>query len=117
MSLNVCGLSAIRSGRTVLHPTSLEIKPGERIGLVGSSGSGKSTLGHELIDRLRFEGKSVSHVPQSPDEALDPLRSMGFHWQEAVAAFGLQPDRDQQQTLFKALKIEGGRLTRVAGDG
>ena len=82
MTMSVSGLTAQRSGRIILHPTSLDIDPGARLGLVGSSGSGKSTLGHALIDDLQSQGHTVSHVPQSPDEALDPLRSMAFHWQE-----------------------------------
>jgi ABC-type glutathione transport system ATPase component len=112
MTLHVCGLSAVRSGRTILHPTSLEIMPGERVGLVGASGSGKSTLGHVLIDKLRAQNICVAHVPQSPDEALDPLRSMGFHWREATYALGLPQDVDRQQKLFRALKIEDGDLRK-----
>lgn len=107
MTLTVTGLSAVRSGRTILHPTSFEIPPRGRIGLVGASGSGKSTLGHVLIDDLRARGHSVAHVPQSPDEALDPLRSMAFHWREAEVALDLQPGRADQNGLFRALKIEG----------
>lgn len=112
MTLNVTGLSAVRSGRTILHPTSLEIPPRGRIGLVGASGSGKSTLGHALIDDLRTQGHRVAHVPQSPDEALDPLRSMSFHWREAEVALGLTPESADQAGLFKALKIEGGDLRK-----
>ncbi|MEM6371491.1 MAG: ATP-binding cassette domain-containing protein [Pseudomonadota bacterium] len=112
MTLSVTGLCAVRAGRTILHPTSLTIDPAARIGLVGSSGSGKSTLGHALIDDLRSQGHSVAHVPQSPDEALDPLRSMGFHWMEAEQALGLQPGSADQAGLFKALKIEGGDLSK-----
>lgn len=110
MTLKVSGLSAVRSGRTILHPTSLEIEPRGRIGLVGASGSGKSTLGHAMIDDLRVQGHSVAHVPQSPDEALDPLRSMAFHWQEAEVALGLFPGTADQDGLFQALSIEGGDL-------
>lgn len=110
--IRVCGLSAVRSGRTILHPTSFNIKPGERIGLVGASGSGKSTLGHTLIDTLRQQNRNVAHVPQSPDEALDPLRSMGFHWREAVHALGLPQDAERQQALFRALKIDHGDLCK-----
>lgn len=112
MKLTVSGLSAVRSGRTILHPTSLEIEPGARIGLVGASGSGKSTLGHALIDDLREQGRTVAHVPQSPDEALDPLRSMAFHWQEAENALGLATGTADQATLFAALRIEGGDLSK-----
>ncbi len=110
MTLSVSGLSATRSGRTILHPTALEIAPAARIGLVGASGSGKSTLGHALVDRLQLEGKRVAHVPQSPDEALDPLRSMRFHWREAEIALGLAPDPARRADLFGALDIADGDL-------
>ncbi|GFE66163.1 ATP-binding cassette domain-containing protein [Litoreibacter roseus] len=112
MTLHVHGLSAERSGQIILHPTNVDFKPGERVGLVGASGSGKSTLGHELVDALRAQGASVAHVPQSPDEALDPLRSMAFHWREAERALGLAPDDARRTLLFKALQIERGDLRR-----
>lgn len=112
MTIHASGLSVKRSGRTILHPTSLSIKPGERVGLVGASGSGKSTLGHALLDALRADGRCVAHVPQSPDEALDPLRSMTFHWREAEQALGLPPDPVRQKELFSALRIEGGDLRK-----
>ena len=112
MTLAVTGLSAERSGRTILHPTSLRIEQGETIGLVGASGSGKSTFGHALVDALRARGQSVALVPQSPDEALDPLRSLDFHWREAERALGLSADPERQQSLFRALRIEGGDLRK-----
>lgn len=112
MTLSVTGLSVVHSGRTILHPVSLTIASGERIGLVGSSGAGKSTLGHELVDDLRQQGRSVAHVPQSPDEALDPLRSMAFQWREAAHALGQKPDPIKQQELFTALQIDDGDLRR-----
>ena len=112
MTITATGLSAIRSGRTILHPTNVDIKPGERAGLVGASGSGKSTLGHALIDVLQGQGRRVAHVPQSPDEALDPLRSMAFHWSEAEKALGLTPDTERQQALFNALRIQDGDLRK-----
>ena len=112
MTMKSSGLSAVRSGRTILHPISLEIPLRSRIGLVGSSGSGKSTLGHALIDDLRAQGHSVAHVPQSPDEALDPLRSMAFHWREAEVALGLRPGTADQAGLFEALRIDGGDLSK-----
>ncbi len=112
MTLSVSGLHAVRAGRTILHPTSLDIAPGERIGLVGASGSGKSTLGHVLIDELRSRGYRVAHVCQSPDEALDPLRSMRFHWHEAERAMGLASGATDKNTLFTSLKIADGDLRK-----
>lgn len=112
MTLNVTGLSVVHSGRTLLHPVSLSIGAGERIGLVGASGSGKSTLGHALVDELRRQDVRVAHVPQSPDEALDPLRSMAFQWREAERALNRKPDRARQQQLFSALNIDEGDLRK-----
>lgn len=110
MTLSVTGLSVERAGRQLLYPTSLTIEPAERVGLVGASGSGKSTLGHALVDALRAQGARVAHVPQSPDEALDALRSMAFHWREAELALDCPPNRQRQQEIFTALQIQNGEL-------
>ena len=110
MTLSVSDLCVERSGCTLLHPTSLTIQQGERIGLVGESGSGKSTLGHALVDALRCQNVRVAHVPQSPDEALDPLRTMRFHWQEAEQALRLSAEPNRRRDLFLALGIENGDL-------
>ena len=112
MTLTLIGLSAERSGRAILHPTSFDIKPGEKLGLVGASGSGKSTLGHVLVDTLRSQGQSVAHVPQSPEEALDPLRSLSFHWREAEEALGTEPNAARKSELFHALNIADGDLSK-----
>lgn len=112
MTITAYGLSAERSGRTILFPTDVEIRHGERVGLVGASGSGKSMLGHALIDALWAGDTSVAHVPQSPDEALDPLRSMAFHWREAEQALGLAADDARRKDLFDALQIGKGDLRK-----
>ena len=76
----------VRSGIMLRHTgavravdgVSLEIAPGETLGLVGESGCGKSTLGKAIVRLLRpttgrilFEGHDISHANQ---RALRPLR-------------------------------------------
>jgi ATP-binding cassette subfamily B multidrug efflux pump len=57
--------------RGVLHDLSLDIAPGERVGLVGHSGAGKSTLVNLLLGfyapeggRILVDGHDVAHVTQ-----------------------------------------------------
>ncbi|MEM8871411.1 MAG: ATP-binding cassette domain-containing protein [Pseudomonadota bacterium] len=111
MTLSVSGLSVQRAGRTILFPTDLEIPAGERIALVGPSGSGKSTLGHALLDKIRESGEAVTHVPQSPDDALDPLRTLRFHWREAEMALGLEHNSGRQSELLAELGLPDADLS------
>ena len=59
-------------GDTLFHDFSLDIKPGEKIGLVGASGSGKTTLTKLLfrfadIDsgKITIDGQDISEVTQA----------------------------------------------------
>lgn len=52
-AVHLRNLSAAYGGQQVLGPLSLQIQPGERIGLVGRSGAGKSTLLNLLYDQVR----------------------------------------------------------------
>jgi ATP-binding cassette subfamily B multidrug efflux pump len=59
------------SGRQVLRSLNLEIRPGERVGLVGRSGAGKSTLVNLLLrfhdveqGRILIDGQDISEVSQ-----------------------------------------------------
>jgi ATP-binding cassette subfamily B multidrug efflux pump len=58
-------------GRAVLDDLSLDIRPGERVGLVGRSGAGKSTLVNLLLrfheaeqGRILIDGQDLSQVTQ-----------------------------------------------------
>lgn len=62
----------------VLHGVTVDIKPGEILGIVGESGSGKSTLGRAMLRLLEprsgtisFAGTDITHVDET---ALRPLR-------------------------------------------
>lgn len=88
-----------RAGFRALHDLTIEVAPGEVLGVVGESGSGKSTLGRAAVGLLRpSEGRievdgadlgtasraelrrlrrRIGVVPQDPASTLDPLLSVG----------------------------------------
>lgn len=82
-----------------LKGVSLDIAPGETVGLVGESGSGKTTLGRVILGltpatsgRVVFDGEDITHAPvarrrtlgrdiqvvfQDPYGSLNPARTVG----------------------------------------
>jgi ATP-binding cassette subfamily B multidrug efflux pump len=59
------------TARGVLHDLDLDIRPGERIGLIGTSGAGKSTLVNLLLGfypleagRILIDGQDIARVTQ-----------------------------------------------------
>ncbi|KAF5356102.1 hypothetical protein D9756_004037 [Leucocoprinus leucothites] len=76
-SLVVKNLSArySQTGPKVLHDISFEIKPGERVGIVGRTGSGKSSLTLALLRCIFTEGSVFYDGLKTSDLNLDALRS------------------------------------------
>ena len=101
-------------GNTIwaVDDVSFELKPGEKIGLVGESGCGKSTLGRAIMRLLpegsqvlgkaifqdksvfelnkaelrQFRGEVVALIFQDPMTRLDPLMTIGDHCLETIKA-------------------------------
>ena len=104
-----------------LDDASLEVQPGEALGLIGESGSGKSTLVRLLLaldvpsaGTIEFEGKKVDAsasaralhwlrrdtgmVFQDPYASLDPRMSVGRIVAEPLWALGIEGDRRARVT-------------------
>ena len=102
-------------GVPVLDGVSLDIEPGEAIGIVGSSGSGKSTLVDVILGVLE---------PESGDVLVAgwPIASVRRQWQQIVGyvpqtivlfddtvranvALGVRPEDVDEEQLFHALAL------------
>lgn len=76
---------AAEAGRARGEPVTMQIFPGETLGLVGESGSGKSTLGRALLQlervadgEVRFEGQRITHGLTSDIARLRQQSAMIF---------------------------------------
>jgi peptide/nickel transport system ATP-binding protein len=114
--LDVRDLSVAFGDRTVVDRVSLQIAPGETLGVVGESGSGKSVTAFSILRLLQppgqitggqvlFEGRDllalsesdmravrgarISLIFQEPMTALNPVMRIGDHIAEALTVHGM----------------------------
>jgi len=69
---NVCFTYPTRSDQKVLHDITFEIKPGQKVALVGPSGGGKSTIA-SLIERFYDPESGTIYIGSCPLTSIDPL--------------------------------------------
>src|SRR2546421_3851764 len=112
-----------------VEDVSLEIYPGETVGLVGESGCGKSTLGRLLTqlmpvtsgnifvegvdltklagEKLRQKRRQLQMIFQDPYSSLNPRMTVGDIIAEPLQNFGMLRGRGKDKRVQELLKIVG----------
>ncbi|WP_408959958.1 ABC transporter ATP-binding protein [Natrinema sp. 74] len=122
-------ISVDRGQVEAVEDVSLEIRPGETLGLVGESGCGKSTLGRTILRLLEptegdiyFKGENLADLGgeelrqtrsdmqmifQDPQSSLDPRMKVGRIIEEPMRAHGMLDDEGREARAKELLEKVG----------
>jgi peptide/nickel transport system ATP-binding protein len=116
------------SGVDVVDEISVEVRPGEVLGLVGESGSGKTTVGMALLghvrrggnmaggviridgrdlsslgerDLRRLRGGVVSYIPQDPGTSLNPALRISTQLEEILEAHATEGGAEERKARVR----------------
>ncbi|GAA4990718.1 ABC transporter ATP-binding protein [Pseudonocardia tropica] len=123
------------------HAVSLDVAPGEVVGLVGESGSGKTTIGRAAVGllpaaqgRVLLDGtdlaglsrsglrrvrRGLAMVHQDPAASLDPRQAVGDSVAEPLRVHGARPGpelRDRVGDLLESVRLPRGFAARRPGE-
>ncbi|MEV7869364.1 ABC transporter ATP-binding protein [Streptomyces sp. NPDC088124] len=131
-----------RRRRRALHGVSLEVAPGETVGIIGETGSGKSTLARTVLGLVRASAGSVvvageevgaygprqwralrrrgviQYVFQDPLRSLDPDLTVGTSLAEPLLVQGVTRDEATRRVrvFLDRVRLSADLLDRLPGE-
>jgi len=124
-----------RNGFAVVDGVSLEVEPGETVGIVGESGSGKSLTLRSIVhalppkatvtggsivfegrdftrpsrrELLRARGREIAMIFQDPIAALNPVLTVGDQLKETLKQTkGVRQERAREREAIELLRVVG----------
>jgi ABC-type glutathione transport system ATPase component len=126
----------------VIRGVSLDVAPGETVGLVGESGSGKTTIGRAILGlaavtsgSITFQGKDLGRMSpkerrrsakdiqavfQDPYSSLNPAMTIEDILSEPMQGVGRKEGREKVRSLLESVNLppnSGQRLAREFSGG
>ena len=99
-----------KSGFKALKGVSIDIRPGETVGLVGESGCGKTTLGRAILGlapvtagEIVFSGQDIAHANRAQRKEI--ARDLQVVFQDPFTS--LNPSMTIEQILSEPLRAQG----------